>query len=73
MGSYSRACPQRADCALELQDASSGSTHQRVNSSRRKAELLLEQRYTLRDSALPSTIPALYVGAFALRFFHLLP
>ena len=47
--------------------------HQRVNSSRRKAELLLEQRYTLRDSALPSTIPALYVGAFALRFFHLLP
>lgn len=34
---------------------------------------LVDRHLTLRDGALIATIPALYVGAFALRLFHLLP
>jgi hypothetical protein len=31
------------------------------------------RHFTLRDSALVATIPVLYLGAFALRFWHILP
>lgn len=33
----------------------------------------IDRHLTLRDSALLAAIPALYVGAYALRFWHLLP
>lgn len=34
---------------------------------------VIGRRFTLRDTALVATIPALYLGAFALRFWHVLP
>lgn len=34
---------------------------------------VLERHFTLKDTALVAAIPALYLGAYALRFWHLLP